>query len=226
MTDTAGHEAAHVIVALEFGIHVRNVKVHERGGGLTTIVNDAGKRSANDVATVAAAGREYARLRIERGGGGDYVEELDAAAYDLEMMRREIPGDTDDAREMRGQAMDRARAILERRWDDVQRLADRLHERRTLNADEIAAVIGRGTAPTRSAPAAERTDSRQRAGQAPPWLVATRALEVRGHEVIPGVSRCLPGSPAHRADPSAWRPMRSDDGVAIETRSRASIAVR
>ncbi len=147
--DTAQHEAAHAVVAADLGYGVRTLQMHDAGGGITKLANGTNP-TPDDAATIAAAGYEAARIRLQQSSGDrGYVEELRGAGSDLERMRREIPGDDDDARERRGEAMDRAYYILRRRWDDVEALADLLHHRRTLDGDEVAGVLRLASPPPR-----------------------------------------------------------------------------
>jgi hypothetical protein len=127
----------------------------------------------------------------------------------------------------RAEAQDTAWRIVLRRWDALERLADRLHERRVLDADEVAAVLGVAPPPSRR-PTGGRSNAGSGAGRRtspPPWLIATRSFTVGGHEVLPG-ARCLPGSPAHQSDPGAWRRMRPGEPEPLETRACATVAVR
>ncbi|HET6689662.1 MAG TPA: hypothetical protein VFG74_02255, partial [Miltoncostaeaceae bacterium] len=135
------------------------------GGGVAKLAEGT-TLTPMDAAIVAYAGLEAGRMRLQaRGTDGGYVRELDGAGSDLERVHRELPGDDEAARQARGEAQDRAWEILRRRWSDMERLADRLHASRFLDADEVADVLGVAPPPPRRPAAADPARSRSGAGR-------------------------------------------------------------
>lgn len=132
---TGVHEAGHVIAFHEAGVDVTSVWIDDDDSGTTTVEDDA--PVTRGYAAALLAGQVAVAIWLHRDNGFGYRDALDLArdgAYEDDEM---FEGWSDHVRLSRYDGITHAERVLQKRWDRVEKLADRLLKKTELAGKDL-----------------------------------------------------------------------------------------